>query len=77
MRDLMQRHLMIAKRIKPVQTDAQWTTISRSYAMGFADNQYAITRYTITEHENIHIFADRITCSGKQLEEKDCLCTWG
>ena len=47
-------------------TDAQWSDISRRYLAGmeFLDNQYLVTRYTDTEHEHIHILANRITSRG-------------
>ena len=47
-------------------TDAQWQAIGRQYlaGMGFTDNQYLITRHTDTEHEHIHILANRISHAG-------------
>lgn len=47
-------------------TDTQWREIGQRYlrGMGFTDNQYVITRHTDTEHEHIHIVANRITHAG-------------
>ena len=52
-------------------TDAQWSDISRRYLAGmeFLDNQYLVTRYTDTEHEHIHILANRITHAGEVVSD--------
>lgn len=36
--------------------------------MGFKDNQFVITRHTDTEHEHIHILANRITHAGEVMD---------
>lgn len=43
-------------------SDRQWLEISRAYLKGmkFNGNQYAIYRHTDTEHDHIHIIANRI-----------------
>ena len=43
-------------------SDEQWREIGQEYlaGMGFTDNQYVISRHTDTEHEHIHILANRI-----------------
>jgi hypothetical protein len=47
-------------------TDNQWRQIGQRYlhAMGLAHNQYLITRHTDTEHEHIHLLANRIRFDG-------------
>lgn len=47
-------------------TDAQWRAIGRQYlqAMGLEQNQYVMTRHHDTEHEHIHILANRIRFDG-------------
>lgn len=52
-------------------TDEQWREIGQRYlrGMGFTDNQYIITRHTDTEHEHIHILANRITHAGEVVSD--------
>ena len=52
-------------------TDVQWAEISRRYLVGmeFLDNQYLVTRHTDTEHEHIHILANRITHAGQVVSD--------
>ena len=52
-------------------TDAQWADIGRRYLVGmeFLDNQYLVTRHTDTEHEHIHILANRITHAGEVVSD--------
>lgn len=52
-------------------TDEQWREIGQRYlrGMGFTDNQFIITRHTDTEHEHIHILANRITHSGEVVSD--------
>jgi hypothetical protein len=52
-------------------TDAQWREIGLRYlrGMGFTDNQYLIVRHTDTEHEHIHIIANRITHRGDVVSD--------
>lgn len=47
-------------------TDKQWREIGQRYlnGMGLEHNQYVITRHTDTEHEHIHILANRIRFDG-------------
>jgi hypothetical protein len=47
-------------------TDKQWREISQRYlnGMDLDHNQYVITRHTDTEHEHIHILANRIRFDG-------------
>ena len=52
-------------------SDAQWQAIGRKYLQGMqlVDNQYLITRHTDTEHEHIHILANRITHFGDVVSD--------
>ncbi len=52
-------------------TDAQWQAIGQRYlrGMGFTDNQFVMTRHTDTEHEHIHILANRITHAGEVVSD--------
>ena len=52
-------------------TDAQWADIGRKYLAGMelTDNQYLITRHTDTDHEHIHILANRITHAGQVVSD--------
>lgn len=52
-------------------SDAQWQAIGRKYLQGMdlGDNQYLITRHTDTEHEHIHILANRITHAGQVVSD--------
>ena len=47
-------------------TDEQWREIGRRYidGMGLEKNQFIVTRHTDTEHEHIHILANRIRFDG-------------
>ena len=47
-------------------TDSQWREIGSRYlvGMGLDANQYVMTRHTDTEHEHIHIVANRIRYDG-------------
>jgi hypothetical protein len=52
-------------------TDGQWRDVAQIYIreMGFADNQYVVTRHTDTEHPHIHILANRITMQGEVVSD--------
>ena len=52
-------------------TDEQWREVGQRYlrGMGFKDNQFVITRHTDTEHEHIHILANRITHAGAVVSD--------
>jgi hypothetical protein len=47
-------------------TDDQWREVGQRYmgAMGLEKNQFLVTRHTDTEHEHIHILANRIRFDG-------------
>ena len=59
-------HVSISAALGEKLTDQQWREIGQRYlrGMGFKDNQFLITRHTDTEHEHIHILANRITHAG-------------
>ena len=52
-------------------SDEQWREIGQRYlrGMGFKDNQFLITRHTDTDHEHIHILANRITFGGEVVSD--------
>ncbi len=52
-------------------TDAQWLAVAERYLahMGFTDNQYVVTRHMDTDHEHIHILANRITFAGEVVSD--------
>ena len=52
-------------------TDDQWREIGTRYLrkMGFTDNQYVMVRHKDTEHEHIHILANRITHAGDVVSD--------
>ena len=52
-------------------TDDQWREIGQRYlsGMGLDDNQYIMTRHTDTDHEHIHILANRITFAGATVSD--------
>jgi len=64
-------HVSIAAAPGEHLTDEQWASIGQRYlqGMGFTENQYVITRHTDTEHEHIHILANRITYSGEVVSD--------
>jgi hypothetical protein len=47
-------------------TDMQWVDIGRRYlhGMGLDRNQYIVTRHTDTDHEHVHLLANRIQFDG-------------
>ena len=52
-------------------SDEQWREIGQAYlaGMGFTDNQFVISRHTDTEHEHIHILANRIGYDGQVVSD--------
>lgn len=65
--------LHVALSVPPGEhlTDAQWRAIGHRYldGMGFGDTQYVMTRHTDTDHEHIHIVANRITFAGEVVND--------
>lgn len=52
-------------------TDAQWQEIGQRYlqGMGYADSQYVLVRHTDTEHQHLHLIANRITHQGEVVSD--------
>jgi hypothetical protein len=59
-------HVSISAAPGECLTNAQWLEIGKRYlaTMGLDKNQYVITRHTDTEHEHIHILANRVRFDG-------------
>ena len=59
-------HVSLSAALGERLTDAQWRDIASAYlvGMGLEKNQYLVTRHTDTEHEHIHILANRIRFDG-------------
>lgn len=51
--------------------DRKFTALAYDYlkGMGFDDNQYIIYRHTDTQHEHVHIIANRVRYSGKVVSD--------
>ena len=64
-------HVSLSAALGEKLTDEQWAAIGRQYleGMDFVHNQYVITRHQDTEHEHIHILANRITNTGKVVSD--------
>lgn len=64
-------HVSLSAAVGEKLTDAQWSAIGQRYlrGMGFTDNQFVMTRHTDTEHEHIHILANRITHGGEVVSD--------
>lgn len=52
-------------------TDRQWVDIARRYlqGMGLEQNQYVLTRHLDTDHEHVHLLANRIRFDGTVTSE--------
>ncbi len=59
-------HVSLSASLGESLTDTQWREIGKRYidGMGLENNQYIITRHTDTEHEHIHLLANRIRFDG-------------
>ena len=64
-------HVSLATAPGEKLTDEQWREVGQRYlrGMGFKDNQFIVTRHTDTEHEHIHILANRITLAGEVVSD--------
>lgn len=64
-------HVSLSAAVGEKLTDEQWTAIGQRYlrGMGFTDNQFVMTRHTDTEHEHIHILANRVTHGGEVVSD--------
>lgn len=51
--------------------DEQWRSISQRYLekMGFSNHQYLVVRHADTEHDHIHIIANRVGFDGKCVSD--------
>ncbi len=65
--------LHVALSVRPDEhlTDDQWRAVGHRYldGMGFQNNQYVMTRHTDTDHEHIHLVANRITFGGEVVSD--------
>jgi hypothetical protein len=54
-------------------TDEQWRAIGQRYldGMGLSHNQYVVTRHNDTEHEHIHLLANRIRFDGSVTSDSN------
>ena len=52
-------------------TDDQWRTVGHRHLahMGLTENQYVMSRHTDTDHEHIHLVANRITFTGAVVSD--------
>ena len=64
-------HVSLSAALDEKLTDEQWREVGQRYlrGMGFNDNQFIVTRHTDTEHEHIHILANRITHAGEVVSD--------
>ena len=64
-------HVSLATAPGEKLTDELWREVSQRYlrGMGFKDNQFIVTRHTDTEHEHVHILANRITHGGEVVSD--------
>lgn len=64
-------HVSLAAAPGESLTDKQWTDIGHKYlrGMGFKNSQFVITRHTDTDHQHIHILANRIGIDGAVVSD--------
>jgi hypothetical protein len=64
-------HVSLAAAPGESLTDKQWTDIGHKYlrGMGFENSQFVITRHTDTDHQHIHILANRIGMDGAVVSD--------
>lgn len=64
-------HVSLAAAPGESLTDQQWTDIGHKYlrGMGFKNSQFVITRHTDTDHQHIHILANRIGMDGAVVSD--------
>jgi hypothetical protein len=60
-------HVSLSAAVGEKLTNEQWQEIAQTYLKGMDldNNQYVITRHTDTDHDHIHIVANRIQFSGE------------
>lgn len=64
-------HVSLSAALGEKLSDAQWRDISQRYlhGMGFNENQFLVIRHTDTEHEHVHILANRIRFDGEVVSD--------
>lgn len=64
-------HVSLAVPKNEMKEDSEWRMIGDRYMreMGFDDNQYAIVRHKDTDHDHIHIVANRIKYDGSVVSD--------
>lgn len=64
-------HVSLSAALGEKLSDAQWRDISQRYlsGMGFTENQFLMIRHTDTEHEHVHILANRVQFNGDVVSD--------
>lgn len=64
-------HTAISVKKEEALSDEQWNDVAQKYVrgMGFKNSQYLIVRHSDTEHDHIHIIANRVTLTGAVVSE--------
>jgi len=64
-------HVSISAALGESLSDDQWQQVGLRYieAMGFSNSQFVITRHHDTEHQHIHVLANRIAMDGEVVSE--------
>lgn len=64
-------HAALSVKKEEALSDAQWNDVAQKYVrgMGFKNSQYLIVRHSDTEHDHIHIIANRVTLTGAVVSE--------
>ncbi|PIL39177.1 hypothetical protein CR103_13890 [Massilia psychrophila] len=66
-------HVSISAAPGEKLSDAQWIEIGNKYlkSMGLEESQFVVTRHTDTDHEHIHILANRIRFDGTVVSDSN------
>ena len=66
-------HVSLSAAVGEKLTDEQWRDIGKRYmdGMGLNNNQFVMTRHTDTEHEHVHILANRIQFNGQVTSDSN------
>jgi len=66
-------HVSLSAAIGEHLTNEQWQEIGHKYlnGMGLDNNQFVMTRHTDTDHEHIHIIANRIQFNGEVTSDSN------
>ena len=64
-------HVSLSASIGEKLSDDEWVRIGERYldGMGYTNNQFVMTRHHDTEHEHIHIVANRISLDGQVVSD--------